>query len=58
MITRDPATGYRSSGDVYFDVTNTPLATEVTVQKQWVGNDGEEVTVRLKGTCGSYTITR
>ena len=43
---------------MYFDVTNTPLAAEVTVQKQWVGNDGEEVTVRLKGTCGSYTITR
>ena len=58
VITRDPATGYRSSGDVYFDVTNTPLAAEVTVQKQWVGNDGKELTVLLKGTCGSNTITR
>ena len=54
-VSRVPETGCTADGEVSIYLTNKALRAEVTVRKQWVGNDGEALTVRLKGTCGEAT---
>ena len=54
-VKRSPESGYTDKAATY-TLTNTTLSTmDVTVQKQWLGGDGQALKVRLKGSCGTET---